>query len=74
MGVMYSGARSDSGTRREREARYSVPGTGAVRITHAPLGRSAETWAQKRGDIEFKSMRGITGTLHLKDDTVTLDR
>jgi hypothetical protein len=50
-----------------------VPGAGTVVITKAPLGPGVETWAQKRGNIEFKSKNGITGTLHLKDDTVTLD-
>jgi hypothetical protein len=51
-----------------------VPGAGAVVITKAPLGPSVETWAQKRGNIEFKGKHGITGTLHLRDDTVTLNQ
>jgi hypothetical protein len=64
----------------------NVPGAGLLEITKAPLGPSVETWAQKRGTIEFKSKArgrgghrlhppgsGISGTLHLKDDTVTLD-
>jgi hypothetical protein len=52
----------------------TVPGTGAVRITYAPEGRGpVQTWSQERGDIEFTSANGITGTLHLADDTVTVD-
>jgi hypothetical protein len=51
----------------------SVPGTGAVTITKAPLGRKIVVSAQKHGNLEFKSKSGITGTLHLKDDTVTLN-
>jgi hypothetical protein len=30
-------------------------------------------WAQKRGNIEFNGANGITGTLHLADDTVTVN-
>jgi hypothetical protein len=51
-----------------------VPGSGAVTITKAPLGRKIVVSAQKHGKFEFKSKSGITGTLHLKDDTVTLSR
>lgn len=50
-----------------------VPGAGAVTITKAPLGRKVVRWAQKRGNIGFTSVRGVTGTLHLADDTVTVD-
>jgi hypothetical protein len=52
-----------------------VPGVGAIRITAAPQGRGAvQTWAQKRGEIQFTSESGTTGTLHLSDATVTLNR
>jgi hypothetical protein len=51
-----------------------VPNAGTLRITKAPLGRNGAIWAQKRGKIEFTSTKGVTGTLHLKDDTVTLKR
>jgi hypothetical protein len=51
----------------------NVPGAGAVRITKAPVGGSVVTWAQRRGNLQFKSKSGITGTLHLKDDAVTLN-
>src|SRR3954471_4155952 len=50
-----------------------VPGTGPVTITKAPLGRKVVVSAQKHGNIEFTSKSGIRGTLHLKDDTVTLN-
>lgn len=50
-----------------------VPGAGAITITKAPLGRKVVKWAQKRGNIEFTSANGITGTLHLANDTVTVN-
>lgn len=50
-----------------------VAGSGPLKITKAPLGRKIVVSAQKHGNIEFKSKSGITGTLHLKDDTVTLN-
>lgn len=50
-----------------------VKGAGALKITKAPLGRKAMTWAQRRGNFKFTSTNGLTGTLHLKDDTVTLN-
>jgi hypothetical protein len=51
-----------------------VPGAGALRITDAPLGRDVATWAQKRADLGFVGTRGVRGTLHLRDDTVTIER
>ncbi len=75
-----------SGTRgrfvvfRERERPFAqnvdlvdVRGAGALRITRAPTGRRAAGSARRRGDIEFAGERGVTGTLHLASDTVTLD-
>jgi hypothetical protein len=50
-----------------------VAGSGPITITKAPLGSKVVVSAQKHGNIEFKSKRGITGTLHLDDDTVTLN-
>jgi hypothetical protein len=51
-----------------------VPGAGTLTITKAPLGHGRVALsAQKRGNIEFTSTNGITGTLHLSDDTVTLN-
>lgn len=52
----------------------TVPGAGPLRITKAPLGPSVETWAQERGEIDFAGKNSITGTLYLRDDTVTLNR
>lgn len=51
-----------------------VPGAGAVKITHAPLGRSVATWAQNRGNLRFVGVRGVRGTLHLGTDKVTIAR
>jgi hypothetical protein len=50
-----------------------VPGAGPVTITKAPEGRKVVVSAQKHGNFEFTSKSGITGMLHLKDDTVTLN-
>jgi hypothetical protein len=41
--------------------------TGAVTISHAPLGSSVETSSQS-GQIRFASVRGSTGTLDLGDN------
>ena len=49
-----------------------VAGAGAVKITRAPLGKAVETSAQRRGNIRFTSGRGITGTLHLRTDRISL--
>ncbi len=50
-----------------------VPHSGPVKITKAPLGRDVITSAQRRGELEFKGTKGVTGTLHLKDDSITLN-
>jgi len=50
----------------------NVAGAGALKITRAPLGRKVRSWAQRRGNLQFTSKNGIRGTLHLKDDTVSL--
>jgi hypothetical protein len=50
----------------------NVVGAGALKITHAPLRPTVGTWAQRRGNLQFTSENGISGTLHLKNDTVTL--
>lgn len=64
---------------RERERPFAqnvdlvdVRGSGKLRITGAPTGRRATRSAQRRGKIEFASKRGITGTLDLRHDRVTL--
>ena len=51
-----------------------VPGAGALKIIHAPLGAAASTWAQRRGNLRFVGTRGVRGTLHLSDDRVTIER
>lgn len=50
-----------------------VPHSGPVKITSAPLGRDVVTTAQRRGELEFSGTKGVTGTLHLKDDSITLN-
>jgi hypothetical protein len=50
-----------------------VSQAGALKITKAPVGCRVIGWAQKRGNLQFTSTNGVTGTLHLKDDSVTLD-
>jgi hypothetical protein len=49
-----------------------VDRAGAIKITKAPLGCTVATWAQRRGNLEFTSTNGVSGTLHLKNDKVTL--
>jgi photosystem II stability/assembly factor-like uncharacterized protein len=51
-----------------------VVGAGALRIAKAPLGRSVIFWAQRRGNLQFVGRRGVRGTLHLADDSVTIKR
>jgi hypothetical protein len=50
-----------------------VPGAGALKITDAPLGNDVATWAQKRGNLRFVGKRGVRGTLHLRNDKVTIN-
>lgn len=50
-----------------------VTGAGPLTITRAPLGRGAETSSQRDGELEFTGANGVTGTLHLADDTVSLN-
>jgi hypothetical protein len=49
-----------------------VPDSGAVRITDAPVGPEVITSAQERGELAFESKRGITGSVNVGDNTVTL--
>jgi hypothetical protein len=53
--------------------RVDVPGAGPVEITSAPHGRKPQTSAQRNGTLRFEGRNGTTGTLHLSDDTVTVD-
>jgi len=49
-----------------------VKDSGRLRITKAPIGAGVEESAQRDGEIEFVGARGVRGTLHLSDDTVSL--
>ena len=64
--------RSSAGAR-ESVDQVTVPGVGPVKITKAPRGPHAATRGQTHGNIEFRAHDGSTGTLHLEDDTVTVD-
>lgn len=46
-----------------------IPGAGAVKITGVNV--VPEVTPRPEGDVEFASANGITGILHLADDTVT---
>jgi hypothetical protein len=48
-----------------------VQGSGPVTITSAPTGRDVGSSAQKTGEIQFRGANGVTGTLHLSNDSVT---
>ena len=50
-----------------------VLGSGPLRIVSAPLGAKAEAIAGGRsGTIRFVGARGVQGTLHLRNDEITL--
>jgi hypothetical protein len=49
-----------------------VHGSGPVTITMAPTGARVGTSAQRDGQLQFRGANGVTGTLHLSNDTVTL--
>jgi hypothetical protein len=46
---------------------------GPLRITNAPQGPDVVDSAQGNGEIEFVGRDGTRGTLHLSDDSVTID-
>lgn len=50
-----------------------VVGSGALRISGAPLGRAVTGSAHRAGELDFTSESGIEGTLDLSSTTVTLD-
>jgi hypothetical protein len=54
--------------------RVTIAAVGPLKITMAPHGPDAATRGQLDGKIAFRSENGTTGTLHLKDDTVTLNK
>jgi hypothetical protein len=49
-----------------------VKDSGPVTITSAPTGHNVGTSAQKTGEIQFRGANGVTGTLHLSNDTVSV--
>lgn len=49
-----------------------VLGAGPLTITHAPEGRRVEASAQRDGDIRFAGAAGVRGTLHLRNDGISL--
>jgi len=49
-----------------------VRGSGPLKITSAPQGRSNQTAAQRDGTLRFAGAHGTTGTLHLSNDSVTV--
>jgi hypothetical protein len=49
-----------------------VNGSGPVTITSAPTGHDVGTSAQENGEIRFRGASGVTGTLHLSNDTVSV--
>jgi hypothetical protein len=51
-----------------------VRGSGPVWITRAPTGERVAASAQRDGEIEFASARGVRGTLDLSDDTISTER
>ena len=57
---------------RQRGDVLKVIGSGPLRITRAPHGAAAVTAAQRRGSLRFVGAAGVRGTLHLRDDSVTL--
>jgi hypothetical protein len=57
----------------QKLTKVDIPDAGALRITKAPLGRSVVTSAQRHGKLEFTSENGVSGTLDLRDDSVTLN-
>jgi hypothetical protein len=50
----------------------AVPNGGQLKITQAPSGPAVETSAQRSGEIQFTSDRGVRGTIHLGDNSATL--
>jgi hypothetical protein len=51
-----------------------VSETGPLKITDAPLGSRALESAQRNANISFTGSNGVSGTLHLGDDAVTVNR
>lgn len=56
-----------------QNALIKVPGSGAITLTEAPESRRTFLTASKRGVLRFTSENGVSGTLHLQNDSITLD-
>jgi hypothetical protein len=54
-------------------SKVEVANSGAVKVTRAPLGRDVVTTAQRHGNLAFEGSKGVTGALHLKDDSISID-
>ncbi|MFL5893303.1 MAG: hypothetical protein ACJ75I_11250 [Solirubrobacterales bacterium] len=52
--------------------RVDVPGSGPLRVTSAPQGKVNQTAVQRHGTLHFAGANGTTGTLHLRNDSVTV--
>jgi hypothetical protein len=64
---------------RERERPFAqavevvdVPGAGGLRIGDAPTGRREARSARRHGELAFAGSRGVTGTLDLGSEQVSL--
>ena len=51
-----------------------VQNSGPLEITSAPTGPSVGSSAQQNGDFQFRGTKGVTGTLHLSNDMVSVNR
>lgn len=50
-----------------------VPDAGALTITGAPTGEDEAGSAQEDGEIAFEGETGVSGTLDLSDDSISID-
>jgi hypothetical protein len=64
--------RHDFLTAAQKATVVEVQGSGAVRITRAPLGSGVVESAQRNGVIHFAGSRGVRGTLDLSDNSISI--
>ena len=57
---------------RQTQTLVRVPGAGPLEITGAPTGGGAKRSAQRRGMIAFEGRDGVTGTLDLANDSLSV--
>jgi hypothetical protein len=57
---------------RQTQTLIRVPDAGPLEITEAPLGAGAKRSAQADGEIGFEGAGGLTGTLDLTNDSVSV--